>query len=678
MAFYNEHAVISSVGNPRKQQDVASVLCSVGKVETEVKTEPRSAVEKTSNCIQLAEKVYLAEETARLPTEDELASFHQVYENIESIRKADMVDETAQSEQKEPCCHSCGQRACCKQQTLLCNRAKLQSVPEGMKGVVRWWTDGLTGRGKLLAIVVRIIFSFVLLGVTCTKIRTGLTAFAYASITLSGIGSITAFVRWGIFGCRRTREALIAWLDLVVAAGKVLQRCCCCRGCKQGELNVGGDQQQASGKYLNKATEYVNRMREKAFLPPKTTCARARAFIGNSLEIILSFFDEVFGTALITTSLYSFIAEYYGTTAPKDWSYGFSLLQILLAFFKVLTFTHGSRVLSVAYNVYKMDKKLEEESEVLKLEKTHWCMKPFTFQWRLVFHLGALAVLQTFTLLSVMWRFIPNTCIEQMQAMNTTVAPDIVCDPRRPVDGYIIYIMVYVSLIQPFMANLSFLVCNALFFVEYMQLIAMRAYLQLEYMSGYTPMPAKASKSTSEECFTPPAQFLKVLTFDLLPDVSHDNAERRAYEVGKRANKLRRKIAEDMKEDGYGESSMVWRGVKKSAHSVLFLPSPMVALLSSLFFGIQCLFTGLLNFTNAELIPGLSSGEHLLFFQLPEFVAFLLTSFPAAWVAFLWIVLFPLLMIYLNYCTRPGGLTRALKPEAVRLNIEKVKLYSNM
>ena len=69
--------------------------------------------------------------------------------------------------------------------------------------------------------------------------------------------------------------------------------------------------QTLSENRLPKATNYVDKMitNRKAFSQPKTTCAGTRAAIGNYTEVVLSATDEVFVTALILTSMYSFAAQ---------------------------------------------------------------------------------------------------------------------------------------------------------------------------------------------------------------------------------------------------------------------------------------------------------------------------------------------------------------------------------
>ena len=130
-------------------------------VEPEPTTEPHCAGVDRSKCIQDAVGV-LDEGSTRLPTEGDMAGFARACKDPTLIRHANPDDDDVAmsnpNNDQNSSSGGCSNAPCCKNQLIICKRTTRESVFDGLRGVARWWTDGLTSRWKLLAIVLRACF----------------------------------------------------------------------------------------------------------------------------------------------------------------------------------------------------------------------------------------------------------------------------------------------------------------------------------------------------------------------------------------------------------------------------------------------------------------------------------------------------------------------------------------
>jgi hypothetical protein len=412
-----------------------------------------------------------------------------------------------------------------------------------------------------------------------------------------------------------------------------------------------------------------------------------RTIIGNFSEIFLSIFDEILATILLTISLYSFIGEqnyltFYGIA---EWTEVPSLMLILFSFLQYLK-SHIDRFSNIASNVHSLDKDILKASKANPaLRRTMGRFRFFTaFQWRIVMHAALLSLFQIYCLLALAWKIIRDHCMSPEEAemlqfsTNTTsvmthgplgycTLPSLRSDT---VNLSTIYSIFYISIILPIVSYILLFVSNLPFFVEYSQLLHASGLYKIEEAlnngdtdsengHGSTPKyqvdvfkvffaESMLSSNTGRDIKGKPSEEQNI----------HDS-EVTTHRDDLKKKKIERKLQADRKkiEDNLENTHKI---SDKLLATLTSIPAVIVGVLHLVFF---CLNIGLLTCRYSpqlgvaclsstdvfNIFSSSRSGDEALLLA-PLTILFLLVGFPGPYIAFLWIVIFIIMIVVVPVC----------------------------
>ena len=539
-----------------------------------------------------------------------------------------------------------------------CDKRKGIVLRRGAKSVLQWWTGGLTTPWQLLCLLVRFLLYGFLVVVVFTKflisaLQGEYVALEALSFVLSLFGFLASLFCAVVFYMWHGREVQImmhkAGTCIALAA---YNKCCCCTTFTHLQRLKARDNEERHSR--NKATEkYVIVKEAETFKPPKNCCEKFKAFIGISFEMWLTIFDDLILTVVFILSLYSFLGKQEFTLfhGSVNASYLFGFFTLMLSALSHIFITHGLRFINILVNVRALDKEVERDSKVMKLERTNKFIRYFlSFQSRLVFHVVASSAFQLYGIFALSWKIIQDSCSavaapSPAEAAGSTGAP-FSCSLHPMVNGFTIYNILYIVIAPTLLGYTSFFVCNTPWLVEYLQIVTMWTYLRIEYMTGVRTREGDEDGEEGEDVIdgrnsghiSPRMQLLKIFCDNLSsPD---DKLDEKVGEACKNAERLRKTVQNDYDQQSktFGTNTLS-RAVMKSLNAVLFLPAAIISVLQVTLFIVYLSFLGcstcFSSDVHAVLSSSLASDGAALYF--PLIVLFLLTSAPGPWMGLFWI-----------------------------------------
>ena len=608
------------------------------------------------------------------------------------------------------CCWPCSIRCKCKGKPFelgyKCTKEDCKVLGRGIVSVFQYWTDGYTPRWKLLWMVVKISLYFLLTVITAASFGMDYhegenIVFDCISFAFSSCGILVSFVYALYFCIRRRREVCIAIREFCCAICEfccaipkfctcialIFYKCCCCCctiECQKKEKQKKPEEDEKKDRQKEeheKAEEYVSKMLK--FKPAQNSSERFATLVGNTSEVLLTIVDDVILTVVFILSLYSFIGKqkfnlFYGSVRVGSI---LSFIVLVLSTLKLIFFVHGLRFISIAVNVRALDKKIETDSDDMKLKLPNKFIRYFlSFQSRLVFHVVASSAFQLYAIFALSWKIIQDSC-NAVAAPSTPmgngtngsytslVSPGapFTCNLHLMVNGFTIYNILYIAIVPTLLGYTSFFVCNTPWLVEYMQIITMWNCFNKACTTGNRVKTKKENKVTGCcKCFkncwqddggqdivgkaaedtklckvsdkdaymSPMLQLIRLFGGDLLCDVTPEEL----HEVGANAERERQAIQEKHNRDAvkFG-TNFVSRAVTMLGQAMFFPHAAIIGVLQVILFIVHLSFMGccINGDVHSVFSPSVLTDAAVVF--VPLMFLFLLTSAPGPWMGLFWI-----------------------------------------
>ena len=398
-----------------------------------------------------------------------------------------------------------------------CTKEDRKVLAKGIVSVFQYWTDGFTPRWKFLWMVAKIILYFVLSVVLAVIFVIDYhqgenIVFDCISFAFSCWGIIVSVGYTVLFCIRRRRELCITIRDLCCFAipkfctciALFFYKCCTIKCVKKEKQKKPEEEEELKEREESeekdkheKAEKYVSEMQK--FKPAQNSFGRFTALVGNTSEVLLTIVDDVILTVVFILSLYSFMGKqkftlFYGSVRAGS---VFSFIVLVLSTLKLIFFVHGLRLISIAMNVRALDKKIETDSDDMKLKLPNKFIRYcFSFQSRLVFHVVASSAFQLCGIFALSWKIIQDSCSAvaapslpmgnedwSCTSLVSSGAP-FTCNLHPMVNGFTIYNILYIAIAPTLLGYTSFFICNTPWLVDYLQIITMWTYLQIEFMTS--------------------------------------------------------------------------------------------------------------------------------------------------------------------------------------------------
>ena len=604
------------------------------------------------------------------------------------------------------CCWPCSIRCKCKGKPFelgyKCTKEDCKVLGRGIVNVFQYWTDGLTPRWKFLWMIAKIILYFALTVKTVAFFVIDYhqgenILFDCISFAFSCCGTLLSFFYTLHFCLQRRREFCFTIYEFCCAFPKfctrialIFYKCCCCCTikCQKKEKQKKTKENKIKNKQKDKhekAEEYVSKMLK--FKPAQNGFEKFKALVGNTSEVLLTIVDDVIITAVFILSLYSFIGKqkfnlFYGSVRAGNF---LSFLELGVSALYLIFFVHGLRFISIAVNVQALDKKIEMDSDDMKLKLPNKFIRYFlSFQSRLVFHVVASSAFQLYGIFALSWKIIQDSCsavaapsIPLGNGSNASYTSSVssgapfTCNLHPMVNGFTIYNILYIAVVPTLLGYTSFFICNTPWLVEYMQTINMWTYFIKACTAGYRVRTKKENKvagccvcfkncwqdevgqdggqdvvdkaagdtklckvSDKDAYISPMLQLIRLFGGDLLCDVTDDELR----EVGANAEREHQAIQVNHNRDAVKfETNFVLRTVTMLGQAMFFPPAVIIGVLQVILFIVHLSFMGccINGDVHTVLSPSVLTDAAVVF--VPLMFLFLLTSAPGPWMGLFWI-----------------------------------------
>ena len=605
------------------------------------------------------------------------------------------------------CCWACSIRCKCKGKTYelgyKCTKEERKVLGRGIVSVFQYWTDGLTPRWKFLMMVAKMFLYLVLFVKTFVIFVIDLNqeenkAFNIINFVISFCGIAVSFVYTVLFCILRHREFCSTICDLCTSLALFFYKCCCCCctiECLKKEKQKKHEEDMEKEKH-KKAEKYVSIMEK--FKPALNNLKKLAVPVGNTSEVLLTIVDDVILTVVFILSLYSFIGKqrftiFYGSVRVGS---VFSFLGLGASTLYLIIFVHGVRFISITMNVRALDKKIQTDSDDMKLKLPdkfiRYCL---SFQSRLVFHGLASSVFQLYGIFALSWKIIQDSCSAVAApsilmgngtngSYTSLVSPGapFTCNLHLMVNGFTIYNILYIAIVPTLFGYTSFFVCNTPWLVEYLQTIDMWTYFNMACTLGHRVRTKRENEKVagccacfkncwqgevgqddggqdemdkdggqdvvgkaaedSELCkvsdkdayMSPKLQLVRLFGGDLLCDMTDDELR----ELGANAERERQAIQEKHNRDAvkFG-TNFVSRAVTMLGQAMFFPHAAIIGVLQVILFIIHLSFMGCCINGDVHTVfsPSVLTDAAVVF--VPLMFLFLLTSAPGPWMGLFWI-----------------------------------------
>ena len=592
-----------------------------------------------------------------------------------------------------------------------CTKEDRKVLAKGIVGVFQYWTDGFTPHWKFLWMVAKIILYFVLsvaLAVTFViDYHQGENiVFDCISFAFSCWGIIVSVGYTVLFCIRWRRELCITIRDLCCFAipkfctciALFFYKCCTIKFVKKEKQKKPEEEEELKEREESeekdkheKAEKYVSEMQK--FKPAQNSFGRFTALVGNTSEVLLTIVDDVILTVVFILSLYSFMGKqkftlFYGSVRAGS---VFSFIVLVLSTLKLIFFVHGLRLISIAMNVRALDKKIETDSDDMKLKLPNKFIRYcFSFQSRLVFHVVASSAFQLYGIFALSWKIIQDSCSavaapsipmdnEDWSCTSLVSSAPYTCNLHPMVNGFTIYNILYIAIAPTLLGYTSFFICNTPWLVEYMRTITMWSYFNMACTAGCRVRTKREDDKVAERgkiagccaCFkncgqdeagqggggqdvvgkaaedtklckvsdkdaymSPMLQLIRLFGGNLLCNVTAEELR----EVGANAERERQAILEDHNRDAvkFG-TNFVSKAVTILGQAMFFVPAAIIGVLQVILFIVHLSFMGccINGDVFAVLSPSVLTDAAVVF--VPLMFLFLLTSTPGPWMGLFWI-----------------------------------------
>ena len=586
--------------------------------------------------IEEAEKAEIAANVANCdrPSIDDIACIvqerqHPTYRYNDENRCLDVCCSPADSTSCKPAC----------KYSFRITKLQELAVRKGMLRFIQFWNDGITPPWKFALVLLKIfIYLWLLIFALGSFVyhvteRRSIIPFDVISSILVVIGKIVAVTHAFVIICRHHHDIRLCCTRLCHPI---------CGRCRRRHVNPDEVEEDQDG--LDEAATYVMHMEQK-LNRQKGNFALYKVVIGNFSEVLLTIADDAIGTVVIILSFYSFVggqhfALFYGNL---HWSRFFVFGRLVFSSILLLV-THSHRIFTVGKNIYRLDKKVDHNVRYLNLPLPNtFCKVLFSFQWRLVAHIALSSVFQLYAVSALLWKIIQDNCspvshpvpTASSSSGNGTVLP-FLCDIPHFANGYTIYNILYIVVVPTLLGHITYFVCNAPSFVEYMQIVAIGSYRQMEKLI------TEEHGANGVEGRSPIIELVKVFCSDL--DCSFSIQALR--DVEERARSHVCDITRQLNADAHRDNGYFIRAIRKLFDSAFFLPSFLVGTLHLGLFLIHiCFMTCTVNTcfdtVNIFSIIQHNAASELLGVIVTLATLFLLTSFPGPWISLFWIILPP-------------------------------------
>ncbi len=486
--------------------------------------------------------------------------------------------------------------------------------------------------------------------------------------------------------------------EFCTCIGRFFYKCCCCcctiKCLKRKEKQKKPEENKKKDKH-KKTVKYVIEMQK--FKPAQNSFEKFTTLVGNTSEVLLTIVDDVILTVVFILSLYNFMGKqkftlFYGSVRVGS---VFSFLGLGVSTLYLIFFVHGLRFISIAVNVRALDKKIETDSDDMKLKLPNKFIRYFlSFQSRLVFHVVASSAFQLYGIFALSWKIIQDSCsavaAPSLPMDNGTngsytslVSPGapFTCNLHPMVNGFTIYNILYIAIAPTLLGYTSFFVCNTPWLVEYMRTITMWTYFNIACTAGHRVRTKKENKVAGCcKCFknclqdevrqdgdgqdevvkdggqyivskaagdtklcnvidkdaymSPKLQLIRLIGGDLLCDVTAD----KLHEVGANAERVHQAIQEKHNRDAVKLGTIfVSKAVTMLGQAMFFVPAAIIGVLQVVLFIVHLSFMGCCINGDVHTVfsPSVLTDAAVVF--VPLMFLFLLTSAPGPWMGLFWI-----------------------------------------